>query len=100
MTPICNQIDPYGDPVYIVPLHFDADGMQRGERVAGRYRCPSCGLWWPVCEEPDCWEQCDENAAKWIASGWWGAAVCEDCGLLMITQPDGRGECYQLGGDQ
>jgi hypothetical protein len=31
-----------------------------------------------------------------VASGWWGAAYCDSCGLLMAEQPDGRLEAYYL----
>lgn len=75
---------------------FDEDGYEQGQRINGFDCCPQCGLWWPCIEEPDCWE---EDDSRWKATGWWGASVCEDCGLLMIEQPDGRGECYQLRAD-
>jgi hypothetical protein len=72
---------------------YDADGFEQGERINGFEQCPKCGLWWPCVEEPDCWT---EDGDKWKATGWWGAAVCEECDLLMVEQPDGRGEVYQL----
>lgn len=36
-----------------------------------------------------------ETRELWAATGWWGAAVCE-CGLLLVTQPDGTPEAYDL----
>lgn len=73
---------------------FDEDGHERGERINGYCECPKCGLWWPVVEEPDSWTKGDDG--KWFADSWWGAAVCGECLLLMVEQPDGMPECYQL----
>lgn len=73
---------------------FDAEGHERGERINGFYQCPKCDVWWPCVEEPDMWDEGPHG--RWYASGWWGAAVCEECGLLMVDQPDGRTECYRL----
>jgi hypothetical protein len=74
---------------------FDDDGCERGERINGFDQCPKCGVYYPCIEEPDMWEQCDDG--RWIAEGWWGGTVCDDCGLLFVTQPDGTPEAYKLG---
>lgn len=80
--------------------HIDDEGYQRGERINGFYQCPKCGSWCPVIEEPDCWEEYTgihpEKFGKWVAIEWWGVAECGDCGLVMLSQPDGTGECFQL----
>jgi hypothetical protein len=73
---------------------FDADGHERGERINGYCQCPKCGLWWPRVEEPDMWVE--GEGGKWFIDGWWGAAVCCECHLLMVEQPDGTPECYRL----
>ena len=93
--PHCPINLPHSDKPYVAYLSrsFDEDGHERGERINGFDQCPKCGLWWPCIEEPDCWE---EDGDKWKATGWWGAAVCEECNLLMVEQPDGTPECYQL----
>ena len=73
----------------------DGAWMQTGERINGFCQCPKCGLWWPNIEEPDMWTENDDG---WMqATGWWGGCVCSDCDLLMIEQPDGTPECYDLG---
>lgn len=83
-------------PIVNGPRTFDEESHERGERINGYCECPKCGLWWPIVEEPDCWEW-NERSQRWIATGWWGAAVCEACELLMADQPDGTPECYYLG---
>lgn len=84
------------DSPFVVYLSrsYDDNGHERGARINGIDQCPKCGIWWPCIEEPDCWEQRWDG--KWMAIGWWGAAVCEECELLMVEQPDGRGEVYGL----
>ncbi len=82
--------------VVLLSSFFDPEGFQHGERINGYDQCPKCGLWWPCVEEPDCWTESANG--EWLATGWWGAAVCCECNLLMVDQPDGRGECYRLGG--
>lgn len=74
---------------------FDEQHYERGERIGGYCQCPKCGLWWPVVEEPDAWEQRPLEDV-WFAVEWWGGCVCEVCNLLMVSQPDGTPECYQL----
>lgn len=78
----------------VLSLAFDAEGYERGERINGFVQCPKCHRWWPCIEEPDMWNQRWDG--KWIASGWWGASVCEDCDLLFVEQPDGTPETYRL----
>ena len=98
LGPHCPIDLPTRDGTYCVYLsrYWDRDNFEKGERINGYDQCPKCGLWWPCIEEPDCWEESDHGTNKWIATGWWGAAVCEECELLMVEQPDGRGETYQL----
>lgn len=83
---------------YVVQLSrsFDDEGYEQGERINGFVECPKCGLWWPCIEEPDCWEEDDEQKGKWVAIGWWGGVVCDECRLLIVDQPDGHTEVYQL----
>ena len=81
-------------PIVTLKSSVDDDGMEQGERINGYCECPKCGLWWPCVEEPDMWEEIEPG--KWGATGWWGAAVCGECNLLMADQPDGTSECYQL----
>lgn len=98
--PHCPIDLPTRDAPYCVRIGergFDDRGHETGERINGFDQCPKCLLWWPCLEEPDCWEESDDQPGKWIATGWWGAAVCEECELLMVEQPDGTPECYQLG---
>lgn len=77
--------------------HYDADGYERTEVRTGDCQCPKCGLWWPVIESPDMWTQNPKDTTKLNAFGWWGAAQCGTCDLLLAEQPDGRSECYDLG---
>lgn len=103
--PVCPVDMPTRDRPYMVRLSGPTyeDGFEQGERINGYDQCPKCGLWWPCVEVPDCWEEdgLDEHGnVRWKATGWWGAAVCEECDLLMVDQPDGRGEVYQLGGSK
>jgi hypothetical protein len=100
-VPFCNQADITRNDARVKyeTRRWDADGYERTERRAGACECPRCGLWWPLIEEPDHWELSDGDAIRWDAVGWWGAVHCGPCGLLMVTQPDGRVECLDLGGD-
>jgi uncharacterized protein YbaR (Trm112 family) len=75
---------------------FDENGYERGDRINGFCKCPACRLWWPIVEEPDAWEL-DEESGKWFAVEWWGGSVCAVCNLLMVEQPDGTSEVYDLG---
>lgn len=75
---------------------WDAEGFERTEIRTGACQCPKCGLWWPIIEEPDCWTQNSKDKTRMDATGWWGAPVCELCHLLLVEQPDGRSECYDL----
>lgn len=89
-------IDLFDRESYLCPLTlpaYDADGYERGERINGFCECPQCHAWWPCIEEPDHWE---EDGERWKAIGWWGAAYCDECGLLLVEQPDGTPEVYQL----
>jgi hypothetical protein len=96
--PYCNQADIVRAEPRIIRerRRFDDEGYERTKRRNGACECPKCGLWWPCIEEPDCWEL-DEESGKWNAVSWWGGVVCEECELLMIEQPDGTGECYDIG---
>ncbi len=97
MFPFANQVDLHtrGPRPVREKRHWDHDGHERTQRRIGAEQCPRCGLWWPAIEEPDMWDE-NEATGQCDASGWWGGTVCEDCGLLMIEQPDGTGETYQL----
>ena len=97
--PLANRIDLMDQRRYYryEPVHYDGEGYERTERLNGAYQCPKCGLWWPVIEEPDMWVELADG--RWRADGWWGAAACESCRILMLDQPDGRSECYQLPAD-
>ena len=93
--PHCPADLPTRDEPYLVQLWESfKDSKEGGERINGFHQCPQCGLWWPCIEEPDCWEQQDDG--RWTAVGWWGAAVCEVCEVLMVEQPDGTPETYCL----
>ena len=85
--------DPY---VKRLSRSYDDEGFEQGQRINGFDECPKCGVWWPCVEEPDCWQESDHVAGQWSAIGWWGASVCGECDLLLITQPDGTPEAYQL----
>ena len=91
--------DPYTPYLRVLSRSFDADGFERGERINGFTECPKCGRWWPNVEEPDCWEEGEDAGHEtiWLATGWWGSSICEECDLLMIEQPDGTSEVYRLG---
>lgn len=93
--PICNDIDPRFPVTEYELRHWDDEGFERTERRIGASQCPKCGLWWPAIEEPDCWEE-NEATGRWDAVDWMGFEVCEQCGLLMVVQPDGSGEVYEL----
>lgn len=95
--PFCNQVDIVRAAPRIVRerRHWDEHDFEQTERRVGAEQCPKCGLWWPAIEQPDMWTL-SETDGKWDADGWWGGTVCEQCSVLMINQPDGRGECYDL----
>lgn len=82
----------------LLEREFGMGSYEQTKRINGGCQCPKCGLWWPCVEEPDMWDW-DEDFGQWIATGWWGAAVCEECNILMVDQPDGESECYQLDDD-
>lgn len=96
MTTFANQADLLTEGPKLIYLNctFDCEGYERTERVNGAMQCPRCGLWWPCIEEPDCWTE--DELGRWIAVEWWGGVVCGCCHLLMVDQPDGRSEAYQL----
>lgn len=93
-----DELIPY---VCLLWRRFDPDDVtgtrERGERIHGFDQCPKCGVWWPCIEEPDGWEL-NADDEVWLAISWWGGTICEDCGLLMVTQPDGTPETYRLSG--
>lgn len=96
--PFANQADLHtrGTVVVREKIRWDDEGYERTQRRNGACQCPQCGLWWPNIEEPDMWTY-NEQTGKWDASGWWGGVVCGGCQLLMIEQPDGQAEVYDLG---
>lgn len=113
--PLCNQADLFtaGPRVMRGRRRFDAEGYERTQRRNGAYRCPKCGLWWPVIEEPCEWvesryvvkedgpagalvEQPGDAAVLRMRAVDWGRSACEMCQLLMVVQPDGTPEVYQL----
>lgn len=98
--PYCNQADiVHAEPrLAYEKRHWDDERFERTQRRNGAYQCPKCGLWWPLIEEPDMWTEADETPGWWTAEGWWGGVACEGCEILMVSQPDGRGECYDLSG--
>ncbi len=98
--PFCNQRDIHTAGVRLLreKRHFDAEGYERTERLNGAYQCPKCELWWPVIESPDCWTVSAPGQRK--ALEWFGFAACSDCELLMVDQPDGRSERYDLSGSK
>jgi len=94
--PLCNAADLFNGPrIDYETRHWDAEGHERTERRNGAMQCPKCGLWWPMIEEPDMWDQ-NEKTGRWDASGWWGGVACCECRLLLIEQPDGTCEAYEL----
>lgn len=95
--PYCNQADLFtnGPRARRERRHWDDDGYERTERCVGATECPRCHLWWPAIEQPDEWSQ-NAETGRWDAIGWWGGEVCEQCELLLIEQPDGTPECYDL----
>ena len=97
MFPFANQTDLHtrGPVICRERRHWGDDGHELTQRRVGATQCPQCGLWWPDIEEPDEWTEDKENG-RWNAIGWWGGTCCEECGLLMIEQPDGTGEVYDL----
>ena len=101
--PLCNQADlmTLGPRPVRERRCFDANGRERTQLRSGACQCPQCGLWWPLIEDPCGWVEeykrpDDTTPIRWFAVEWWGAAMCEICGLLMVEQPDGTGEVYQL----
>lgn len=83
--------EPY---VYVLDLGTDKQGYPRGHRINGFYQCPRCGAWWPIVEEPEEWVRYADGRRE--IESWWGAAICTECNLLMVEQPDGADECYRL----
>jgi len=74
---------------------WNEDGFEQTQRRNGAAQCPQCGLWWPIIEEPCAWT-C-EPGARHNATEWWeGFQVCSECSLLMLEQPDGTTEVYEL----
>lgn len=73
---------------------FDAKHYQRLERLEAIADCPKCG------KEVECWSDTEEwhqGGIGWIHAEFGGAmGICEDCGLLIAEQPDGRVECYDI----
>lgn len=97
MFPFANQADLHtrGAITCREKRHWDDEGNERTERRVGAVQCPRCGLWWPAIEQPDTWTH-NEDTGNWDATGWWGGVVCSECHLLLIEQPDGRAEVYDL----
>lgn len=95
--PFCNQADirTTSPRRYREVRHWDEENHELTQIRTGAYQCPECGLYWPLIEEPDAW-RLNEETGRWDAVDWWGGVVCEECGLLMIDQPDGTGEVYRL----
>ncbi|TXH55021.1 MAG: hypothetical protein E6Q97_09730 [Desulfurellales bacterium] len=95
--PFCNQRTLHTEDTVILRTRrvWDEDGFERGQRRNGATQCGECGLWWPNIEEPDAWQENPETG-KFDAVAWWGGVVCEQCDLLFVEQPDGRGEAYSL----
>ena len=101
--PLCNQADLFtaGPRLQRERQRWDKEGFERTERRNGACQCPKCGLWWPVIEEPCTWvdngkSSSDTTSIQWLAIGWEGFPICLDCRLLIVDQPDGTGEVYQL----
>jgi len=78
----------------VIETWVDDEGFEQAYRVDGWEECPKCNLIWPRVAQPDMWDQTEGGI--WIVTGWWGGVVCEDCGILLITQPDGTPEAYNL----
>jgi len=95
--PFANQADLFTlDPVRTRERrHWDDQGHERTEIRTGAVQCPKCGLYWPCIEEPDMWDE-NKETGRWDATGWWGGVVCSFCKLLLVEQPDGTSEAYQL----
>lgn len=95
--PLCNQADLMTNGPRLVreKRHWDNEGYERTEIRDGATQCPKCGFWWPNIEEPDMWDE-NEVTGNLDAINWWGGVVCSDCSLLIVEQPDGRSECYEL----
>jgi hypothetical protein len=98
MFPFCNQADlrDRGAVVCREARHWDNEGHEQTQIRTGAYECPRCRLWWPLIESPDEWTL-NQETGKWDAISWWGGAVCGECNLLMINQPDGTTKAYELG---
>lgn len=95
--PHANQIDILNSDPKLTreKRHWDSEGYERTQRRNGASECPKCGLWWPVIEDPDMWNENSETG-RLDAAGWWGGVVCEQCGILIVEQPDGHTEAYAL----
>lgn len=90
---------PPDDEFYICTLwtEWQKEGyrwVMRGDRINGFNQCPKCGLWWPYNEDPCAWEEGDDR--RLFAIEWWGHAVCTECDLILVDQPDGTPEAYYL----
>lgn len=96
--PLCNQADlMVAEPRRIRERRrWDLEGYERTEIRDGATRCPVCGLWWPHIAQPDGWEW-NHSTLRWDATSWWGGVVCSLCDLLLVEQPDGTPECYDIG---
>lgn len=95
--PLCNPINllASGPRITKEKRHWDKDGYEQTERRNGAAQCPKCDYWWPVIESPDCWVENIETG-NYDAELWWGGSVCELCDLLIIDQPDGSTEVYDI----
>ncbi len=96
--PLCNQADLFtaGPRLVREIRRWDEKGYEQTQRRNGAVQCPRCGLWWPMIEEPYEWNRVDCSAETYRAIAWEGFPVCEACNLLMVEQPDGTSEVYQL----
>ena len=99
MFPFCNQVDIHerGPVIVREERAWDEVGYETTQQRIGATQCPRCRLWWPEIQEPDAWTFNEDNDL-WDANDWWGGVVCELCGLLMVEQPDGTREAYELDG--
>lgn len=73
--------------------YFDSERYQREKRFNGIAQCPECGLWWPLIEEVEEWEEFQEGPLEgyWRAVSWGpGSAQCTFCDLVMIDSFDGK----------
>lgn len=99
--PYCNQVDILTAEPRLVreKRYWNDEDRELTEQRNGAYQCPKCGLWWPLIEQPEAWELSEETG-RWDAIEWWGCVVCEVCRFLMVDQPDGTPECYDLNSDE